>query len=173
MRRRRLARPEGVSSGARVASSRRAMALGSTSLGAAAIGAAAFGAVAVGALAIRRLAIKRGKVGHLSIEDLEVGRLRVRELVIEEQRSEPRPFDGLEGHKYVNLTTFKKSGEAVTTPLWFALLDGRAYMTTPPDSGKMKRLRNDPRVLLAPSSATGRPRGDSIEGIARPIEGGA
>ncbi len=171
MRRRRLESTEAISSGAREASSRGAMALGSTSLGAAAVGAAAFGAVAVGALAIRRLAIKRGKVGHLSIEDLEVDRLRVRELVIEEQRSETRPFDGLKGHKYVNLTTFKKSGEAVTTPLWFALLDGRAYMTTPPDSGKMKRLRKNPRVLLAPSSATGRPRGESIEGIARPIEG--
>ena len=153
-----------------MASVRGATALGSTSLGAAATGAAALGAVAIGALAIRRLAVKRGKVGHLTIEDLEVGRLRVRELVVE-QRSEPRPFDTLEGHKYVSLTTFKKSGEAVSTPLWFALVDGRAYMTTPPDSGKMKRIRNDPRVLISPSNARGKPKGESIEGIAYPIEG--
>ena len=172
MKRRRSARAEGKPFGARVASVRGATALGSTSLGAAAAGAAAFGAVAVGALAIRRLAIGRGKVGHLSIEDLEVGRLRVRELVIEEQRSRPRPFDALEGHKYVSLTTFKKSGEAVSTPLWFATVDGSVYMTTPPDSGKMKRIRNDPRVRLEPSNAMGKPRGRSIEGIARPIEGG-
>ena len=169
MRRNRSA--EGISSGARLASVRGATALGSTGLGAAAVGAAAFGAVAVGALAIRRLAIKRGKIGHLSIEDLEVGRLRVRELVIEEQQSGTRTFDALQGEKYVNLTTFRRSGEAVSTPLWFALADGRAYMTTPPDSGKMKRIRNDPRVLLAPSNARGKPRGESIEGIARPIEG--
>ena len=155
-----------------MASVRGATALGSTGLGAAAVGAAAFGAVAVGALAIRRLAVGRAKVGHLSIEDLEVGRLRVRELVVEEQRSGPRPFDALEGHKYVNLTTFRGSGEAVSTPLWFATVDGRAYMTTPPGSGKMKRVRNDPRVLLTPSNATGRPRGESIEGVARTIEGG-
>lgn len=157
---------------ARSVSARGAMALGSTSLGAAAAGAAAFGAVAIGALAIRRLAVKRGKVGHLSIEDLEVGRLRVRELVVEEQRSRPRPFEALEGHKYVSLTTFKKSGKAVSTPLWFALVDGRAYMTTPPDSGKMKRIRNHPRVLLAPSNAMGKAKGKSIEGIARLVEGG-
>ena len=158
--------------GVRKASVRGAMALGSTSLGAAAVGAAAFGAVAVGALAIRRLAIGSGKVGRLSIEDLEVGRLRVRELVVEERREGPRPFDALEGHKYVNLTTFKKSGEAVSTPLWFATVDGRAYMTTSRGSGKMKRVRNDPRVLLRPSNARGKPRGRSIEGIARPIERG-
>lgn len=152
---------------------RGATALGSTSLGAAAAGATALGAVAIGALAIRRLAVKKGKVGHLSIEDLEVGRLRVRELVVEEQRSEPHPFAALEGHKYVNLTTFRKSGEAVSTPLWFVTVDGHVYMTTPPGSGKMKRIRNDPRVLLAPSNATGKPRGESIEGVARPIEGGS
>ncbi len=173
MKRRRLAKGGGKPFEARAASVRGATALGSASLGAAAAGAAAFGAVAIGALAIRRLAIKRGKVGHLSIEELEVGRLRVRELVVEEQRSSPRPFDALEGHKYVSLTTFKKSGEAVSTPLWFALVDGRAYMTTPPNSGKMKRIRNHPRVLLAPSNAMGKPKGKSIEGIARPVEGGS
>lgn len=172
MKRRRSAKVDEAPFGAAVASVRGATALGGTSVVAAATGAAAFGAVAIGALAIRRLAVKRGKVGHLSIEDLEVGRLRVRELVVEEQRSGPRPFDALEGNKYVALTTFRKSGEAVSTPLWFATVDGRAYMTTPPDSGKMKRIRNDARVLLAPCNARGKLKGESIEGIARPIEGG-
>jgi len=37
--------------------------------------------------------VKRGKIGRLSIDELEVGSLRVRELVVEEQRSFPRPFD--------------------------------------------------------------------------------
>ncbi len=162
MKRRRLARAQVAPFEART--------LGSTSLGAAA-GAAVFGAVAIGALAIRSLAVKRGKVGRLEIEELEVGRLRVRDLVTGDARG-PRPFDALEGHKYVSLTTFKKSGKAVQTPLWFALVDGRAYMTTPPGSGKMKRIRNNPHVLLAPSNARGKPKGESIEGIARPIQGG-
>lgn len=138
--------------------------------GALAAGALAGGAVAIGALAIRSLAVKRGKIGRLEIGELEVGRLWVRELVTGETRA-PRPFDALEGHKYVTLTTFKKSGEAVSTPLWFALVDGRAYMTTPPDSGKMKRIRNDPRVVISPSNARGKSKGESIQGIARPIEG--
>ena len=145
---------------------------GAMAAGAMAAGALAGGAVAIGALAIRSVAVRRGKVGRLTIDELEVGRLRVRELVTGEART-LRPFDALEGHKYVNLTTFKKSGEAVSTPLWFATVDGRAYMTTPPDSGKMKRIRNDPRVLLAPSDARGKPKGESIEGIARPIQGGS
>lgn len=141
--------------------------------GAAATGAAAFGAVAVGALAIRRLAVKSAKFGRMSIDDLEVSRLRVRELGVEEQRSVPRPFEVLDGHNYVNVTTFRKSGEAVATTIWFARVGDTVYATTPPDSGKMKRIRNDPRVVLAPFSARGTPRGAGIEGIARVIDGAA
>ncbi|QIN81258.1 PPOX class F420-dependent oxidoreductase [Rubrobacter tropicus] len=158
---------------ARAASARGATALGSASLGAAAVGAGAFGAVAIGALAIRRLAIRRGKIGHLSIEDLEVGRLRVRELVVEEQRSAPRPFEVLDGHRYVNLTTFRRGGEAVTTTIWFVRVGDNIYATTPPDSGKMKRIRNDPRVVLAPSNARGRTLGAGVGGKARVIDGAA
>ena len=157
---------------ARAASARGASALGAGSLGAFAVGAAASGAVAIGALAIRRLAVKSAKVGRLSIEDLEVERLRVGELIVE-RRDEPRPFEALEGHRYVNLTTFRKNGEPVTTTLWFALSGGNLYATTPPDSGKMRRIRNDPRVLLAPSNARGRPKGGSVEGVARAVEGEA
>ncbi len=161
----------------RAASARGAAVTGAASFGAAAIGAAAFGAfaggaVAIGALAIRRLAIRRGRVGRLSIDDLEVGRLRVRELVVEE-RGAPRPFEVLEGHNYANLTTYRKSGEAVPTTVWFAEFGGKIYVTTPPDSGKMKRIRNDPRVTLAPSSARGKPRGGGVRGTARPIVGTA
>jgi uncharacterized protein len=152
---------------------RAATAFGATGVGAVAAGAAAFGAVAIGALAIRSIAIKRGKVGRLSIDELEVGRLRVGELIVEEERSGPRPFEYLEGHNYVSLTTFRRSGEAVPTTLWFALADGRLYATTPTDSGKMKRIRNDPRVILTPCNAWGRPRGESGEGLARIIDGAA
>jgi PPOX class probable F420-dependent enzyme len=159
--------------GTRAVLARGATAIGSSSVGAVAAGAAAFGAVAIGALAIRSIAIKRGKVGRLSIEELEVGRLRVGELVVEEERGGPGPFENLEGHNYVSLTTFRRSGDAVPTTLWFALVDGRLYATTPPDSGKMKRIRNDPRVILTPCNAWGRPRGESVEGLARAVNGEA
>jgi uncharacterized protein len=151
---------------------RAATVLGSKGIGAVAAGAAAFGAVAIGALAIRSIAIKRGKIGRLSIEELEVRRLRVGELVVEE-RDVPRPFENLEGHNHVSLTTFRRSGAAVPTTLWFALADGRLYATTPPNSGKMKRIRNDPRVILTPCNAWGRPRGESVAGLARDVDGAA
>jgi len=156
---------------ARAASARGAGALGAISLGALAAGAIAGGAVAIGALAIRRLAIKRGRIGHLSIGDLEVDRLRVRELVVGNRR-EPHPFDALEGHEFMRLTSFRRSGEAVSTPLWFEISDGCLYVTTPRNSGKMKRIRNIPRVVLAPSDARGRPRGESVEGLARQLDEG-
>ena len=82
-----------------------------------------------------------------------------------------QPFEGLEGHKYLNLTTFRRSGEAVSTPVWFALVDGCIYVCTDPDSGKMKRIRNNPRVLLTPCNPWGRPRGESVEGVARIVGG--
>ena len=59
------------------------------------------------------------------------------------------------------------------TTLWFALADGRLYATTPPDSGKMKRIRNDPRVILTPCNAWGRPRGQGVAGLARDVDGAA
>jgi PPOX class probable F420-dependent enzyme len=93
-------------------------------------------------------------------------------LSVEEEKMNQRehPFDVLEGHRYVNLRTFRKSGESVSTTVWFVLLGGRLYVTTDPDSGKMKRIRNDPRVVLTPSNAWGRPKGGSVEGIGRPVE---
>ena len=150
--------------GGRVGLARAATAFGSTG-----VGASAFGAVAIGTLAIRSIAIKRGNIGFLSIDELQVGRLRVRGLTVEEERSWPRPLKELEGHKYVSLTTFRRGGEVVPTTLWFALADGRLYATTPPGSGKMKRVRNDPQVILTPCNAWGRPRGESVEGLARGI----
>ena len=94
-------------------------------------------------------------------------------MTVEEERSWPRPLEELEGHNYVSLTTFRRGGEVVPTTLWFALADGRLYATTPPDSGKMKRVRNDPQVILTSCNAWGRPRGESVEGLARGIHGAA
>ena len=156
--------------GSRGAFARGASALGAGSVGAFAAGAAAAGAVAIGALAIRSLAIKRARVQRLSIDELDVRRLRVGELIVAEERSAPHPFEYLEGESYINLTTFRKSGEPVSTPLWFAQHEGRLHATTEPDSGKMKRIRNNPSVLLAPCNAWGREKGPRIEGLARSVE---
>jgi PPOX class probable F420-dependent enzyme len=56
----------------------------------------------------------------------------------------------------VSLTTFRRSGTPVSTPVWVAR-DGDALIVLTPDgTGKVKRLRNDARVELRPCSRTGR-----------------
>ncbi len=77
-------------------------------------------------------------------------------------------FDLLEGHRYVRMITYRKSGEGVPTTVWFALVDGRAYVFTGAQTGKAKRIRNNPRVRLTPSNFRGKPRVQrSVEAEAR------
>ena len=58
--------------------------------------------------------------------------------------------------KYVLLTTYRKNGEAVGTPVWIvALPDGSAGFTTETTSGKVKRIGNNPKVTLQPCSVRG------------------
>lgn len=64
--------------------------------------------------------------------------------------------------KFVSLTTFRKSGEGVPTPVWIAR-DGDALLVTTPDgTGKVKRVRNNPRVDIAPSSRMGKVAPDAV-----------
>ena len=78
----------------------------------------------------------------------------------------PSAQDLLAATSYVLLTTFRKDGRAVPTPIWVAPMDGRMVAYTGADSGKVKRIRRDGRVLLAPCTARGKPLGDSVEGRA-------
>jgi len=71
-------------------------------------------------------------------------------------------FTYLGREKFVSLTTFRRSGNAVSTPVWIAQ-DGDALVVTAAEqTGKVKRLHNDPRVQLRPCSRTGRVRDHSI-----------
>jgi uncharacterized protein len=83
---------------------------------------------------------------------------------------EVRPFEALEGHQYARLTTHRENGEPVPTPVWFALADGHVYVFTDLESGKVRRIRNDPRVTLVPSSFGGRPRGEETRAEARVLD---
>jgi uncharacterized protein len=77
-------------------------------------------------------------------------------------------FEMLRGHKYALLVTFRRDGTAVPSAVWFGLDDeGRAYVRTLRDTGKVKRIRHDPRALLAPSNARGKPTGPAANGTAR------
>jgi len=68
-------------------------------------------------------------------------------------------------HEYVLLTTFRRTGEPVGTPVWIARDGAELLVTTGAGSGKVKRLRHTPRVTLAPCDARGR-----VRGAARPVE---
>lgn len=57
---------------------------------------------------------------------------------------------------FVSLTTFRKSGVGVATPVWIARDGDALIVTTPARSGKVKRLRNNPRVELRPSGRMGK-----------------
>jgi uncharacterized protein len=80
-------------------------------------------------------------------------------------------FSAFEKHQYMNLVTFRKSGAAVKTPVWFVKEATRLVMYTMPITGKFKRIRNNPRVTVAPSNGRGNPLGGAIEGYARIIQG--
>lgn len=71
---------------------------------------------------------------------------------------------------YVNLATFRKSGKEVRTPVWIAPCDGGLVVYTNAKSGKVKRIRNDARVRLAPCDARGKLRGDWIEAKAHMLD---
>jgi len=67
----------------------------------------------------------------------------------------------LSDERFVSLTTFRKSGEGVSTPVWIARDGDDLYVTTPAGSGKVKRLRNGTRVELRPCSRMGKVEDDA------------
>lgn len=81
------------------------------------------------------------------------------------------PFAALRSHQYANLTTFRKNGDAVPTPVWFAVAGDRVYVQTGAGSGKVKRVHATSRLTLAPSDQRGAPRGAGGAGIARVLDG--
>jgi len=62
----------------------------------------------------------------------------------------------LADERFVSLTTFRRSGEAVSTPIWIVEEGGTLIGLTPADTGKLKRLRHTARVELRPCDRRGR-----------------
>jgi len=71
------------------------------------------------------------------------------------------------GQKYIDLATFRKSGVAVHTPVWFAEENGRLYVMTSTKLGKYKRIRNNPRVTIAPCTMRGKITGPEFPATVR------
>ena len=72
-----------------------------------------------------------------------------------------------DGHRYLSLATYRASGVAVATPVWFAGMGGTLYVFTADGSGKVKRLRRSGRARVAPCDARGNVSGPWQDGTAR------
>lgn len=76
-------------------------------------------------------------------------------------------FTGFDTTRQILLVTFKRSGEAVPSPINHGVADGKLYVRTDPSTGKVKRLRNNPRVVVVPCNLRGKPKGQPVAGTAR------
>jgi len=83
-----------------------------------------------------------------------------------QRMTKPIPAE-IQSQKYISLSTFRKNGTAVPTPVWFGERDGKLYVMTRNDSGKLKRIRNNPQVRIAPSTMRGRVTGPEFPATAR------
>jgi hypothetical protein len=70
------------------------------------------------------------------------------------------------GQKYISLVTFRKTGIAVPTPVWFGEKGGKLYVMSRNDSGKYKRIRNSSRVRIAPCTMRGKVTGPELPATA-------
>jgi PPOX class probable F420-dependent enzyme len=86
-------------------------------------------------------------------------------------------FAALDGQKYLSLETFRKNGVGVRTPIWFAADKESAavvlYIYTIGETGKVKRIRNNPRVRVAPCDMRGNVTGEFEEARAEILSGDA
>lgn len=73
----------------------------------------------------------------------------------------------IQGRKYILLTTYRKDGTGVPTPVWFAEDDAKLYVKTRADAGKTKRIRNNPQVRVAPCTIRGKVTGPEFSATAR------
>jgi uncharacterized protein len=88
-------------------------------------------------------------------------------------------FATFRDHKYISLETFKKSGEGVKTPVWFAADptsdlagdDARLYIYTIGNTGKVKRIQNNGHVKIAPCTLKGVPLGEWADAKAEIVTG--
>ncbi len=69
--------------------------------------------------------------------------------------------------KNLLLTTFRKDGTPVATPVWFVVHDDELHVTTLEDAGKVKRIRANPRVTVAACTVKGTRTGPTFGAHAR------
>jgi uncharacterized protein len=73
--------------------------------------------------------------------------------------------------KTISLETYKKNGNPVKSPVWVVEENGALYVRSAPESWKVKRIRKNPSVRVAPSTMSGKVKGDWVKGEAHFVEG--
>ena len=79
-------------------------------------------------------------------------------------------LDQLESEKYISVETYKKNNDAVRTPVWFVIKDKLVYVVTRDQTGKVKRLRNNQKVKIAPCKIKGEITGKWVKGTAKILD---
>jgi PPOX class probable F420-dependent enzyme len=72
--------------------------------------------------------------------------------------------------RYLNLETYRKTGNPVTTPMWFAEYNGALYIYSLANAGKVKRIRSNANVRVVPSDMRGKLKGEWLEAKARILD---
>jgi uncharacterized protein len=74
------------------------------------------------------------------------------------------------GQRYLNLESYKRDGTPVRTPVWFAEEQGVLYVYILANAGKVKRIRRNPRIRLAPCTMRGKVIGPWVEAEATIVD---
>ncbi len=72
----------------------------------------------------------------------------------------------LANEEFVSITTFRRDGTPVSTPVWVASENGSLLVISEAETWKVKRIRRDRHVQVAPCSARGVIRGELVEAVA-------
>ena len=87
-----------------------------------------------------------------------------------ERRTE-EGWQAVRGQQAVMLTTYRRDGRSVATPVGYGIEGSTLYFMTDSDAGKVKRLRHTPSVTLAASTLRGRVTGPAVAGVATRVTG--
>jgi uncharacterized protein len=88
------------------------------------------------------------------------------------RRGQPQPTAPRFTGKYLSLTTFRRDGTGVATPVWFVTEAGKIFISTAAGSYKVRRIRRNPSVTVAECTASGRLRSAGVPARAQLIPPG-
>ncbi len=88
------------------------------------------------------------------------------------EKSSNDPLGQFRSGKYLSIITYTKSGKEIATPVWFVATSDTVYIATPKITFKIRRLKKDPRVQIAPCSRDGKVLGSYVVGTAKIIPEG-